>query len=666
MLRKGQKRVLELSCLIHQYNASYYTEVAEVSDESYDLQVQELHELELLHPEYCLEDSPLLQLVENLQDALVSIPHAEPMLSLGKKHTLDSLRQWDISNKKLIANENLEYVCELKIDGLAVSLVYEDGAFVRAVTRGNGRVGDDVTANLKTLLAVPMRLPVSEPLEVRGEVYMPRSEFERLNKRRIAQGGTAFKNPRNAAAGTLRMLDASEVARRKLSFFSYSQVAGHSHSTHAKNLAALAQFGFPTNDNTKVVNSIEGAIEFCSHWEAQRHTLAYEVDGVVIKVNDLNLQTRLGNTEKSPRWAMAFKFKAEQVTSIVRSIEIGVGRTGVLTPIALLDPVELNETTVARATLHNYDQVGRLGLHLGDKVVLEKGGEIIPKIVAVLPQQRSLDAVKVTPPENCPSCDVPAVQLEGDIEWRCANLQCPAQFSEQVLHFVSRNAMDIETIGPAFVEQLIEQKMLSNISDLYHLKHEELTVLERMGDKSAAKILKGLEDSKKPALSHFIFALGIHHVGQKTARLFARHFGTLEALQEANVEDLIALDDVGPAIAESCHQFFQDAQNQELLRCLFEAGVAPIPEEVVLVPIESAFLKKTVVLTGTLSEPRSVWKQRLEDAGAKITGSVSKKTDYVLSGANPGSKVQKAQKIGVSVIDENTAKEWLADIKKES
>ena len=457
------------------------------------------------------------------------------------------------------------------------------------------------------------------------------------------------------------MLNSAETSRRQLAVFIYTIAEGIPHETHAGNLDFLRQHEFPVNPETKLVSSIEDVLEFCRYWEEHKEKLDYDIDGIVLKVNSLKQQKQLGFTAKSPRWATAFKFTAEQAATVLRSIEVGVGRTGILTPVAILDPVELNGTTVSRATLHNYDQVERFKLHLNDHVTLEKGGEIIPKIVAVDPTLRSAVAQKIEPPLACPSCGTVAVRPEGEVEWRCPNQECPAQQKEQILHFVSRRAMDIDTIGPALIEQLLAKKLLRSSADLYLLRHEDLSGLERMGDKSAKNVLSGIEKSKQCELGQFVHALGIASVGEKTARILALHFGTLEKLMSASTEELEKIEGMGPVIAESIFDFFQHAEQRQRVADFLERGVVPA-EEKILEITDSPFSGKIVVLTGTLSEPRDVWKKRLMQAGANVTGSVSKNSDFVLAGENAGSKLEKAEKLQVSVIDETTALNLLEEM----
>ena len=662
-----QTRILELSALIHQYNYSYYCEnVTEaigsrIDDETYDALVYELKTLENKYPELLSKDSPNLQIKSKPNFAFPSRKHLIPMLSLGNIYSMDELENWDIGVKKLLGGQKLEYVCELKIDGVAISAIYRNGILTAGVTRGDGSEGEEITPNIKTINCLPLKLNDERDLEVRGEIFLPRKNFEILNQQRVKSGELSFKNPRNAAAGSLRLLDSTETSRRQLAAFIYTIAEGGPQETHADNLKFLCRHEFPVNPETKTLGSIQEIQEYCLYWEERKEELPYDIDGIVLKVNDLKQQRQLGFTSKSPRWATAFKFTAEQAVSVLREVEIGVGRTGNLTPVAILDPVELNGTKVARATLHNYDQVERLNLHLGDHVTLEKGGEIIPKIVAVDPTLRHINAQKIEPPEICPSCRTLAIRLEGEVEWRCSNTVCPAQQKEQILHFVSRKAMDINSIGPALVEQLMSENLLKNAADLYLIRHEDLSRLERMGEKSAENVILGIEKSKHCELGQFVYALGIANVGEKMARVLAQYFGKLKCLMSATAEELLMIEEVGPVIAESVFVYFQNLENRHRVFEFLERGVFPVGEEIQKITV-TPFTGKIVVLTGTLSEPRDVWKKRLLRAGADVTGNVSKKTDFVLAGENAGSKFEKAENLRVTIIDEKMAINLLGNI----
>jgi len=655
-----QARIFEISAQIHQYNYSYYCDGSSeergksCKDEKYDALVNELKTLEKKYPDLRQEDSPTLHVKGETNSVFPSRKHNVPMLSLGNAYSLEELKSWIVGIKKLLGGQEPEIVCELKIDGVAISAIYKNGALISGITRGDGSEGEEITPNIKTISCLPLKIKDQRDLDVRGEVYFPRKKFDAINQLRINSGEQPFKNPRNAAAGSLRLLDSTETRRRNLAVFIYTIAEGIPEKTHTLNLEFLRKQEFPVNLETKKVSSIEDVLEFCRYWEEHKEELPYDIDGIVLKVNSLKHQRQLGFTAKFPRWAIAFKFTAEQAFSVLRELEIGVGRTGNLTPVAILDPVELNGTIVGRATLHNYDQVERFNLHFGDHVILEKGGEIIPKIVAVDSTKRRSVAQKIKPPLLCPSCGSSTVRLQGEVDWRCSNRECPAQQKEQILHFVSRRAMDIDTIGPALIEQLMSKNLLRNAADLYLLSHEDLSGLDRMADKSAKNVLSSIEKSKKCELSQFVHALGIANVGEKTASILALHFGTLERLMFGTSDDYKNVQAIGPVIAEGIINFFKDKRQRQLIEDFLERGVFP-SEEKILETVKTPFSGKVVVLTGTLSEPRDVWKNRLVQAGANVTGSVSKKTDFLLAGENAGSKLEKAEKLQVEVIDEDDA-----------
>ena len=643
---------------IHDLNHDYYCDVATVSDMEYDGLVSQLNALEAQVGESLANVSPLLQFAANQQEAFPSRRHAIPMLSLGNLYSEQEILEWDENLRKPLGVSTLSYTCELKIDGLAISLIYEKGRLATAVTRGDGTAGDEVTANLRTIPELPVALPELLDLEVRGEVFLSKDAFEKLNQRRATQNEPLFRNPRNAAAGTLRTLDTSEVSRRRLGVFVYACVSGIETPQHSTALDQLVKLDFPVNPERYFAASITEALEYCRKWGTHHSELPYAVDGVVLKVDAYSTQRQLGVTAKSPRWAVACKFSTEQAESRIRGIELGVGRTGVITPIALIDPVELNGTMVGRATLHNFEQVRNLDLHLGDLVTLEKGGEIIPKIVSVARSARFPNALPILPPETCPACDDKVSHEAGEVDWLCTNPDCPDQVRERILHFCSRRALDVETIGPALVMQLLERGLVQTPADLFRLNVEALSQLERMGKKSAENVVSGLERSKHCRLAALLHGLGIPNVGEKTARMLARRFGSLQTLRTVQHEPLLAIDEIGPVIANSIASFFADSRQQALVDDLLVVGVCP-QEEVIPDADNPHFSGKIIVLTGALSEARDIWKQRLEEAGANITSAVSKKTDLVLAGENAGSKLEKAHKLGIQVIDETTAQTWL-------
>lgn len=662
-LQTARPRIRFLRQQIHTCKRAYYIGNALVSDDDYD---ELTSELKLLERRFLsLEDpaSPTTNIYWAPLSALASHTHQFPMLSLSNVYSVEEMQSWADGAGKLLHTDEIEYTCELKIDGLAVSVLYENGILVKAVTRGDGITGDDITPNIKTIESLPLELPESLTIEARGEIYFSRANFEKLNRRRQSLAEPIFKNPRNAAAGTLRMFDSSEVHKRGLDVFIYAMMSGPLEKEHFRNLKKLRTLGLPVNKETRQCQSMDEVVAYCQKWEREKKRLPYEIDGVVIKVDSLRQQAQLGATAKSPRWEVAFKFTAEQAHTRLLDVEVRVGRTGVLTPVAILEPVELNGTLVSRATLHNYDQIVRLDLQIRDQVLLEKGGEIIPKVVAVEKHERVTDVRPILPPVVCPSCNTEVIRLTDEVDWRCPNSRCPAQQLESIIHFVSRKAMDIETIGPALVEQLFNRQLIDNIADLYRLRLEELSRLERMGDKSARNVLTGIEQSKNKPLSRFIYALGIRNVGEKSAKLLARRFGTLNALQESTLEALSEIDEIGPIIAQNVFEFFKDPDKQALVEKCLASGIVLEPEIPVLQQTAfaeaSRLMGKTIVITGTLSESREIWKERLEQFGAFVTNSVSQKTDYLLAGENAGSKLAKAQKLEVDVIDETTVSQWI-------
>jgi len=632
---------------------AYYTSVTPPGpDEDYDALVKEVVAAESRLPGLRDWDSPTTVVTPPAQDAFPTLPHRTPMLSLANAYSFEELEEWEAGLRRLLPEVELSYVVELKIDGVAVSILYEEGQLAAAVTRGDGTAGEEVTRNAKTIGSLPHRLPEPLSLELRGEVYYGLENFARLNRDQERLGEAPFKNPRNAAAGTLRMLDSTQVRSRSLNFAVHGLASPSPHGTHSGTMAWLKGLGLPIAGGERRFGSLEEVRGFYEESKDRRAKLDFQIDGVVVKVDDLALRERFGATSKSPRWAVAFKFSAARAVTELRDVELGVGRTGTLTPVALLEPVELGGTTVSRATLHNFDQVARLGLMIGDRVVLEKGGDVIPKIVEVESEpgkRRKRKTIK--PPTECPSCGTAPVRLEGEVNYHCVNPACPAQRAERILHFVSRRAMDIETLGPALVEQLLAKGRVETYADLYFLKVEQLMELERMAAKSAGNVIQAIETSKTRPLDRFIHALGIRYVGERTAHLLALHFKTLEGLQQASVEDLEAVPEIGAVTAKSLQAFFGDPLQVGLIERCFSAGVEPAPLARAATTT-GAVAGKTVVITGTLSVGRDQWRDRLRAAGAKVIGSVSKQTDFVLVGDNPGSKVDTARRHGVWLINE--------------
>jgi DNA ligase (NAD+) len=561
------------------------------------------------------------------------------------------LREWEAGLRRQVPDAELTYVAELKVDGLAISILYEDGRLAHAVTRGDGETGEEVTRNVKTIQGLPHRLPEAMQLEVRGEVYYPIGQFARLNAARERQGEAAFKNPRNAAAGTLRMLDSATVGQRMLQVAIYGVAGEEPHETHMGALDWLRGLGFPVSEHATRCASVEAVEAFYNKWFEARDTLDFQIDGIVVKVDDLALRRRLGFTAKSPRWAAALKFETERQETTLEDVVWQVGRTGTLTPVAHLAPVQLGGTTVSRATLHNVDQIGRLGIQVGDLVYVEKGGEIIPKVVGVNEAARQgRELHPIAPPAQCPECGHAVEHIEDEVDIHCPNPLCPAQRFERIRHFASRRAMDIESLGPALIEQLLARDMIHSVADLYALEVADLQQLERMGEKSSQRVIDAIAESRSRPLERLLFGLGIRYVGERTARLLARRYRSLEALGQATAEELEEIDEIGAVIAKSVSLYFQDPQHLEIIDKLLARGVQP---QVPAAPQgQTPLAGKTIVITGTLSLPRNEWKDRLEQAGAKVTGSVSAKTDYVLAGADPGSKLDKAQRLEVAVLSE--------------
>jgi DNA ligase (NAD+) len=632
----------------------YYTSESPVlTDDAYDALRETLRETGRLHPRWRAWDSPDQRVVPLPLDPLPTRRHAVPMLSLANLYSVEELQEWEQSLQRMIPGRPAPaYVAELKVDGLAIAIAYQSGRLAHALTRGDGETGEDVTRNIKTIRSLPLRLQEPLTLEVRGEVYYPLEAFRALNAERERQGEALFKNPRNAAAGTLRMLDSGAVGQRRLDLTVYALAGAARHATHAETLDWLKALGLPVSPEWRRCATSGDVADYYRRWEGGREKLGYQIDGVVVKVDDLSLYDTLGMTAKSPRWAAALKFEAEEVTTRLNGVLWQVGRTGVLTPVAELEPVLLGGTTVSRATLHNHDQITRLGLRTGDRVRLVKGGEIIPKVVGVDGTARAgAPGELIPPPGECPSCRSHPVRPEGVVDYACVNPLCPAQQAERIRHFVSRRAMDVESVGPALIDQLLERGLIRGAADLYALDAKQLEDLERMGAKSAANVIAALTESKRRTLDRFLHALGIPGVGERTARLLARHFGTLEAVMDASLEELDNVNEIGAVTAAAIHAFFRNARQRAMIARCRKLGVAPQP--LAAGGAEATPLAgKSVVLTGTLSEPRAVWKERIERAGATVTGSVSKKTGYVVVGENPGSKLDAAREHGVPVLTE--------------
>ncbi|MED3624962.1 NAD-dependent DNA ligase LigA [Neobacillus thermocopriae] len=664
-LRNAEKRIIELRNLLNQYGYEYYVlDKPSVPDAEYDRLMQELLALEEQFPELKTPDSPSERVGGAVLDMFEKVEHRTPMLSLGNAFNEQDLRDFDRRIRQAVGND-FSYVCELKIDGLAVSLRYEDGLFIQGATRGDGTIGEDITANLKTIKSIPLRLTEPVSIEVRGEAFMPKRSFEALNEARKERGEELFANPRNAAAGSLRQLDPKIAASRKLDIFLYGigNVSEIGIESHSEGLDYLDQLGFKTNKERKKCATIEDVIEFVNSWVEKRPHLPYEIDGIVIKVDSFAQQAALGTTAKSPRWAIAYKFPAEEVITTLKDIELSVGRTGVVTPTAILEPVKVAGTTVQRASLHNEDLIREKDIKIGDKVVIKKAGDIIPEVVNVLADQRTGEEKDFYMPTHCPECESELVRLEGEVALRCINPKCPAQIREGLIHFVSRDAMNIEGLGEKVISQLFANQLISNVADIYKLTREQLIGLERMGEKSISNLLKAIEASKSNSLEKLLFGLGIRHVGAKAAKTLAQEFGTMEKLASASKEQLMAINEIGNKMADSIVSFFEQEEAKELLQELSAVGVnmeykgaKPVSAQ----ESDSIFSGKTVVLTGKLEQlTRNEAKEKIEALGGKVTGSVSKKTDLVIAGTEAGSKLTKAQELGIEVWDEEKLLEEL-------
>jgi DNA ligase (NAD+) len=661
----AKERILELRELLEKYNYEYHVlDKPSVPDAEYDQLMKELIELENNHPELHDEHSPTSRVGGAVLDFFEKVEHTVPMLSLGNAFNDQDLRDFDRRVREGVG-DNVTYVAELKIDGLAVSLLYEDGRFVRGATRGDGTIGEDITNNLKTIRSIPFKLKDPVMLEVRGEAFMPKKSFQKLNAHREEEGQELFANPRNAAAGSLRQLDPKIAASRNLDIFLYGvgKLEGHSVDSHDESLTYLSHLGFKTNPEWKKCENIDEVIEFVNGWQEKRPDLPYEIDGIVIKVNSLYQQEELGFTAKNPRWAIAYKFPAEEVVTKLEGIELNVGRTGVVTPTALLQPVLVAGTTVKRASLHNEDLIREKDIKIGDYVVVKKAGDIIPEVVNVITERRTGDEIDFHMPAECPECDSELERLDGEVALRCLNPQCPAQIREGFIHFVSRNAMNIDGLGEKVVAQLFKEKLIDNVADLYKLERDKLLELERMGEKSADNLLAAIEKSKENSLERLLFGLGIRHVGAKAAKTIAQRFETMETLMNASKEQLLEVEEIGEKMADSIQLYFSKPEVKELVEELQSLGVNMTykgPKLVKVEDLDTPFAGKTVVLTGKLSIlTRNEAKEKLERLGAKVTGSVSKNTDMLIAGEDAGSKLDKAKKFGIDIWNEQQLVEEL-------
>lgn len=655
-----KSRVKELHQLLHRYNHEYHVlDNPTVPDSEYDQLLHELISIEEKHPELKTDDSPTVRVGGPPLSQFEKINHDTPMLSLGNAFNEEDLRRFDQRVREKV--DNVRYTCELKIDGLAVSLKYVNGRFVQGLTRGDGTTGENITENLKTIHAIPLTIKEPLSIEVRGEAYMPRKSFVSLNEQKEQNGEQLFANPRNAAAGSLRQLDSKLTAKRKLDIFLYSvndltEIEADSQSEALNNLDEL---GFKTNKERETFDDIEGVLSFISKWTEQRNNLSYDIDGIVIKVDDLSQQEELGFTQKSPRWAIAYKFPAEEVLTTLTDIELSIGRTGVVTPTAILEPVKVAGTTVSRASLHNEDLIHEKDIRIGDKVVIKKAGDIIPEVVKSIAEERSEDSEVYHTPTHCPSCEHELVRIEGEVALRCINPKCSAQLVEGMIHFVSRQAMNIDGLGDKIIEQLYQNDKIKDVADLYYLTKDDLLPLERMGEKKVHKLLTAIETSKEKSLEHLLFGLGVRHLGTKASRVIAEKYETIDRLFEVTIEDLTEIPDVGHKMAQSLVTYMENDDIKVLIDKLKQKNVNMTYTGIKQSEIEGHpdFTGKTFVLTGKMTEmTRPEATKVIQSLGAKVTGSVTKNTDVVIAGEDAGSKLEKAEKLNIEVWSEE---DWL-------
>jgi DNA ligase (NAD+) len=643
----------------HEYRY-YVLDEPVISDAAYDRLMNDLKGLEEKHPELVTPDSLTVRVGGAPRAGFSTIRHARPMLSLDNAFSYDALRDFDRRVREGSGRQNIEYIAEHKFDGLSISLQYEDGVLVRGVTRGDGTTGEDVTPNVRTIRSIPLRvdaavlkkIKLSRGFEVRGEVMMTRKAFEALNRQQEQMGGKIFVNPRNSAAGAVRVLDPSITAARRLDFFAYYLLVGGKvpFGKHSESLQALKQLHFRASDDWKLCAGIEAIISYCEDWEAKREKLPYEIDGVVVKVNSIPIQSELGYTAKAPRWAIAYKYPARQETTVVNEIIVQVGRTGTLTPVAVLEPVQVGGVTVSRSTLHNMDEVERLGLQIGDTVLIERAGEVIPHVLKVTKEGKQRKPFRM--PKQCPECGSTIHHDEGEVAYRCVNAACPAKRRESILHFAGRHAMNIDGLGDKIVDQLVDKGLVRDVADLYSLKLEEIAGLERMAEKSAQNLLDEIEASKKNSLARLIYALGIQFVGERTGQLLAEHFSSVEELTGATEGQLLEVPEVGPKVAASIVEFLSEPANRQLIKKLYKAGVHPTAEKRKVK--SDKFVGKSFVFTGGLNNrSREEAGEIVQQHGGKVSGSVSKKTDYVVVGTDPGSKYDKAKELGLTILTES-------------
>ena len=652
-MKQVQEEISKLVSLLNKYSYDYYVEDnPQISDTEYDTLYKQLEKLEENHPEYILENSPTQRVGDRVLDEFEKITHKVPMLSLSNTFSTEDLRDFDARISKLVPDQSVEYICELKIDGLAISIKYEDGRLVSAATRGDGSVGEDVTENIKTIFSIPKVLKDNRTFEVRGEVYLPRKSFELLNTERENNNEVLFANPRNAAAGSLRQLDSKITAKRRLSAFIYSIVGDDSIISQENALNTAKEYNLPVNPNFKLGKNIDEVIDYINYWTEHKKNLPYDIDGIVIKVNSYSTQEEVGYTQKSPRWATAYKFHEEELATKLLDVELSVGRTGIITPVAILDPIVISGSTVSKASLHNKDIIEELDIHIGDIVVVKKAGEIIPKVVRVVRELRTEGSTKYTMPNTCPSCGQQTYTKENDPFTICKNPDCPDQNIRRIIHFASRDALNIEGLGDKVVTTLYDKGIIAHTIDLFSLEREKLISLDRMGEKSVDNLLSAIENSKQSSLDKVIFALGILNVGKKAGKILAEKYLNLSNLMNATLDELVNLDDVGQITAESILDYLSDENNIKFINDLIKVGMNP-QYEVQEVNTDNIFAGKTVVLTGKLVElTRNEAKEYLEKYGAKVTGSVTSKTDLVIAGEKAGSKLAKAEQLGIRVINE--------------
>ena len=665
-------RIAQLRAELERHNYRYYVlDSPEISDAEYDRLFRELEAAERARPEFITADSPTQRVGAEPATAFRNIEHRQPMLSLGNAFGHEEFREFDQRVKRILnlaAEEDIEYVCELKIDGLSVNLTYQHGRLLTGATRGNGMVGEDITQNVRTIRAVPLRLRESAEvnvaglLEIRGEIYLTKHDFARLNREREERDEPPFANPRNAAAGSVRQLDPRITATRNLSIFCYALGVSETmrFATHAELLAFLQEVGLPVNPHFLLAGTVAQVLDFCDHWESARHALPYDIDGVVVKVNSITAQQELGFVSRSPRWAIAYKYAPEQAETVVLDIQVNVGRTGAITPVAIMEPVTLAGSVVSRATLHNEDEIRRKDVRIGDRVIIQKAGEIIPEVVRVVLEKRTGREQTFLMPNHCPVCGAEVVRPEGEAVARCSGIACPAQLKRRVMHFVSRGALDIQGVGPALIDQLVDAGLVRSPADLYRLTVDTVAKLDRMGTRSAKNAVDAIQAAKSPTLARLIFGFGIRYAGETIADILANHFGNLALLASAGEEELCAIPGIGPQIASSVFIFFQQEQTHQLLAELAELGVTP--RTPARAAGEGPLAGKSFVFTGTLTIARNEAESKVKALGGKAGSSVSRATDYVVVGENAGSKADKARQLGVTMLSEEEFDQMLAEL----